>query len=73
MTGLSSIVLELIIVLMVLTLLWALRDRIKLAVLKMRLSSLRRNVHRLESYRDALDVRIEQARWRAKHKLPPAA
>ena len=73
MTGLNPIVLEIIIVLLVLAVLFSFRDRIKLAVLRMKLSSLRRNVQRLEAYRDALGVRNEQARWRARHKLPPAA
>ena len=73
MTGLNPLVLELIIVLLVLAVLFSFRDRIKLAVLRMKLSSLRRNVQRLEAYRDALDHRIQQSKWRARHKLPPAA
>ena len=72
-TGLSPLVLEIIIVLLVLAVLFSFRDRIKLAVLRMKLSSLRRNVERLEAYRAALETRVEQAKWRAKHKLPPAA
>ena len=73
MTGLSPMVREIIIMLLVLVFLFNIREKIKVAVLRMKLSSLRRSVARLEAYRDELDRRTEQAKWRARHRLPPAA
>ncbi len=65
--------LEVIIVLLALALVYAFRLRIKLVWLKLRLWELRQDVERLEAYRTEIQHRVDQARWRAKHKLPPAA
>ena len=73
MTPLSYKTLEIIIVLLVCGLLYAFRLHLKLAWYKVKLSLLRANVERLEAYRSELEHRVEQARWRAKHHLPPAA
>ena len=65
--------LEVIIVLLVIALVWSLRRQIQLAWLKVKLWELRQDVERLEAYREEIRHRIHQARFRAKHKLPPAA
>ena len=73
MTGLDTRVLEVIILLLVIALVWSLRRQIQLAWLKVKLWELRQDVERLEAYREEIRHRVQRARFRTKHKLPPAA
>ncbi len=65
--------LEVIILFLVAALIYAFRLSIKLVWYKVKLWELRQDVARLEAYREEIRHRIHQARFRAKHKLPPAA
>lgn len=71
MTGVSAQILELIILLLLAALIYACRLMFKLAWYKVKLWELRQDVARLEAYREEIRHRVQRARFRTKHGLPP--